>query len=201
VLAPGERSPSRQIKSKKIELTKRSGRALVIIFSAASSSVRGARSIAARITAGRVALRQTLAGNRAARRAVSSVRPNKRAEFNHTQLVPTKKAPDFLRRTITASEPKDLQKMWLASGVTSYVGEVTAAFARPPALASAANEQPLAPAIDWQPPIPRLPGQRTAPRTRVRHAGRRGGQTRSTRLASGRGPRNLDWMREVLTSS
>src|ERR1700730_1484766 len=56
--------------------------------------------------------------------------PDNRAEFNHTQLVPTKKAPAFLRKTITASAPKDLQQMWLASGVTSYVGEVTATFAK-----------------------------------------------------------------------
>jgi hypothetical protein len=137
--------------------------------------------------------------------------PNNHAEFNHTQLVPTKKAPGFLRKTITASEPKDLQKMWLASGVTSYVGEVTASFARPPALASATSAQPAAPAVDWQLPIPPPPGQRTAPRaTRPRQTGKRGaprrgrltgGKGRVARAGCRRAPRDLDWMREVLTSS
>jgi len=135
--------------------------------------------------------------------------PNNRAEFNHTQLVPTKKAPAFLRKTITASAPKDLQQMWLASGVTSYVGEVTATFAKPPALAS--SGQPAAPAVDWQLPIPAPAGQRTAPRTtRPRHSGKRGAPQRG-RIAGGKGrvvragcrraSRDLDWMREVLTSS
>jgi hypothetical protein len=64
--------------------------------------------------------------------------PNNRAEFNHTQLVPTKMAPSFLRATITASEPKDLQRMWLASGISSYVRDVAATKA--PALASASAE-------------------------------------------------------------
>jgi hypothetical protein len=137
--------------------------------------------------------------------------PNNRAEFNHTQLVPTKKAPSFLRKTITASEPKDLPKMWLASGVTSYVGEVTAAFAKPE-LASASPEHPAAPpaTVDWQLPIPRQPGQRTAPRTRARHSSKRGtpqrgrlmgGNGYSMRSAGRRAPQDLDWMREVLTSS
>ena len=53
--------------------------------------------------------------------------PNNRAEFNHTQLVPTKVAPSFLRHTITASQPKDLHAMWLASGISSLVADVTAA--------------------------------------------------------------------------
>lgn len=47
--------------------------------------------------------------------------PNNRAEFNHTQLVPTRMAPAFLRRTITASGPRDLRGMWLASGVRADV--------------------------------------------------------------------------------
>ena len=65
--------------------------------------------------------------------------PNNRAEFNHTQLVPTKVASRFLRRTITASEPKNLQAMWLASGISAYVSDATAAKA--PALASASAVQ------------------------------------------------------------
>src|SRR5882757_10096690 len=72
--------------------------------------------------------------------------PNNRAEFNHTQLVPTKMASAFLRRTITASEPKDLQQMWLASGITSYVSDVMATKA--PALASASTVQHALPAED-----------------------------------------------------
>src|SRR5260370_42478025 len=62
---------------------------------------------------------------------------NNRAEFNHTQLVPTKMASSFLRRTITASAPKDLQQMWLASGTSSYVADV----APKPVLASASPAQ------------------------------------------------------------
>src|SRR5712692_4230386 len=98
--------------------------------------------------------------------------------------------------------------MWLASGVTSYVGEVTAT-AKPPALAS--SGQPAALAIDWQLPIPAQPGQRTAPRTvRSRHSGRRGapqrgritgGKGRVVRAGCRRASRDLEWMREVLTSS
>jgi hypothetical protein len=64
--------------------------------------------------------------------------PNNRAEFNHTQLVPTKMASSFMRATITASEPKDLQRMWLASGISSYVRDVAAGKA--PTLASASAE-------------------------------------------------------------
>jgi hypothetical protein len=50
---------------------------------------------------------------------------NNRAEFNHTQLIPAKVAPGDLRETITAKEPKDLPRMWLASGIDSYVAEAT----------------------------------------------------------------------------
>jgi hypothetical protein len=42
---------------------------------------------------------------------------NNRAEWNHTQLLPTKVASKALRETITAAAPKDLNKMWAASGV------------------------------------------------------------------------------------
>lgn len=47
--------------------------------------------------------------------------PNNRVEFNHTQLIPAKKAPSPLRQTITANAPRDLTQMWMASGVTSHV--------------------------------------------------------------------------------
>jgi hypothetical protein len=60
---------------------------------------------------------------------------NNRLEFNHTQLVPAKGAPQVLRATITASEPKDLQRMWLASGIKAFVG----AGAEPPAPALVAS--------------------------------------------------------------
>jgi hypothetical protein len=58
-----------------------------------------------------------------------------RAEFNHTQLVPTKVAASAWRPTITASEPRDLHRMWLASGISAYVDEADAQ--KPPSLASA----------------------------------------------------------------
>ena len=48
--------------------------------------------------------------------------PNNRKEFNHTQLVPTMMASRALRATITASEPRDLQRMWLASGISASCG-------------------------------------------------------------------------------
>ena len=44
-----------------------------------------------------------------------------RAEFNHTQLIPAKVAPTPLRQTITASAPRDLTQMWMASGVSSHL--------------------------------------------------------------------------------
>jgi hypothetical protein len=139
--------------------------------------------------------------------------PNNHAEFNHTQLVPARKASTFLRHTITASEPKDLPQMWLASGVSSYVGEVTGALAKLPTLASALFAQPAVPPAEAERlvPLPRQPGQRAAPRAiRARHSSNRGvsprgrlaaGEMRSTRPTSGKPPRSLDWMREVLTSS
>jgi hypothetical protein len=66
--------------------------------------------------------------------------PNNRAEFNHTQLVPTKMASSFLRRTITASEPKNLQAMWLASGISANVSEAANAKAANVASASFAGK-------------------------------------------------------------
>jgi hypothetical protein len=106
--------------------------------------------------------------------------PNNRKEFNHTQLVPTKMASGTLRRTITAGEPKDLQQMWLASGISTYVNDVTAAKA--PALASAfAVPHVLLPAADadqqGSSPQPAVPA--TAPR---RSRARRPGKTGSARI-------------------
>jgi hypothetical protein len=120
--------------------------------------------------------------------------PRNRAEFNHTQLVPTKMATSLLRRTITASEPKDLQQMWLASGISSYVGD--AAATKAPSLASASAEQHAVlpagadkQAPSQQPPEPaaaprrsraRRPGKHTTARIRVapRSSGRKAGKSR-----------------------
>ncbi|HEY6255992.1 MAG TPA: hypothetical protein VIY51_09400 [Xanthobacteraceae bacterium] len=49
---------------------------------------------------------------------------NNHAEFNHTQLVPTKMASAYLRATITGNGPRDLPQMWLASGVSSHVDDI-----------------------------------------------------------------------------
>jgi hypothetical protein len=98
---------------------------------------------------------------------------NNRAEFNHTQLVPTKMASSFLRRTITASEPKDLPQMWLASGISTYVADVTTK----PTLASASPGQRvmLPPVADQQAPSQQPPEGAVAPRrSRARKPGKRG---------------------------
>jgi len=114
--------------------------------------------------------------------------PNNGAEFNHTQLVPTKMASSFLRRTITASQPKDLQQMWLASGISSYVGEVTA---KTPTLASASAQPHVvlpASSADKQAPSPQAPEPAAAPRrSRARRPGKRtSARIRVTPRASGR---------------
>jgi len=98
---------------------------------------------------------------------------NNRAEFNHTQLVPTKMAPSFLRQTITASQPKDLQQMWLASGISAYVREAVATKA--PSLASASARPVALPTdADKQAPSQSPPEPRTAPRrSRARRPGKR----------------------------
>jgi hypothetical protein len=99
--------------------------------------------------------------------------PDNRAEFNHTQLVPTKMAPSFLRLTITAGEPKNLQRMWLASGISSYVGED--APTKSPTLASASAKQQVAPptVTDKQAPSQPPPEPSTAPRrSRARRPGK-----------------------------
>jgi hypothetical protein len=98
---------------------------------------------------------------------------NNRAEFNHTQLLPTKVASSLLRRTITASEPRDLQQMWLASGVAAYVVDVTTT----PALASATPEQPagLPTVADKRATSHQFPEPTGAPRrSRTRRPGKRG---------------------------
>jgi len=114
--------------------------------------------------------------------------PSNRAEFNHTQLVPTKMASSFLRATITASAPKDLQQMWLASGISSYVSDVTATKA--PALASASAQHVVLPAegADKQAPSQRPSERAAAPRrSRGRRPGKRvTARTRVAARASGR---------------
>lgn len=67
--------------------------------------------------------------------------PNNRAEFNHTQLIGGKVALARMRATITASAPKDLRSMWLASGVSDRV---------PPA--QPINSARLLPDVDWSVP-------------------------------------------------
>ncbi len=98
--------------------------------------------------------------------------PDNRKEFNHTQLIPTKVASAALRRTITGSAPKDLRTMWLASGITTHVDEVTGAPA--PTLAASASIAhklpPLAP--------PPAQGEATAAPRRARRSGTRKGSPR-----------------------
>jgi hypothetical protein len=118
--------------------------------------------------------------------------PNNRAEFNHTQLVPTKMAPAFLRATITASQPKDLQRMWLASGISAHVrdsapvGDAVAG----PSLASAGERKAVlwAAVADPQAPPAEPQPTTTAPRrTRARRPGKRAGTSiRVAPRASGR---------------
>jgi hypothetical protein len=113
--------------------------------------------------------------------------PDNRAEFNHTQLVPTKMAPSFLRGTITASAPKNLNVMWLASGISSYV--LDAAATKAPSLASASAVPVVLPAgADKQAPAQQPPEPTAAPR---RSRARRPGKGASARIqvaarASGR---------------
>ncbi|HEY6255403.1 MAG TPA: hypothetical protein VIY51_06370 [Xanthobacteraceae bacterium] len=93
--------------------------------------------------------------------------PNNRKEFNHTQLVPSKTASSFLRRTITASAPKDLRAMWLASGITKYVNDVTTT-PMPTLAASASVPQRSLPVA----PLPQQDEPTTTPR-RARRSGSR----------------------------
>ncbi len=73
--------------------------------------------------------------------------PNNRAEFNHTQLLPTKVAAAYLRQTITASGPKDLSQMWLASGDHAHLDEAVRAEAKATdeAISAGAAQEPLPP--------------------------------------------------------
>ena len=114
--------------------------------------------------------------------------PSNRKEFNHTQLVPAKMASGTLRHTIAAGEPKDLRQMWLASGISAYVNEVTATKA--PALASAAAvPHVVVPAVDadthGSSPQPAAPA--TAPRrSRARRPGKTGAARTGVTRSSGR---------------
>jgi hypothetical protein len=116
--------------------------------------------------------------------------PNNRKEFNHTQLVPTKMASRALRATITASEPRDLQRMWLASGISAHLGDAAAG----PTLASATERKAVLSAAVADAPAPapqpataprrsraRRPGKRTAARIRVapRASGRKTGKSKA----------------------
>jgi hypothetical protein len=94
--------------------------------------------------------------------------------------VPTKVASSFLRRTITASQPKNLQQMWLASGISSYVADVTTTKA--PSLASASAGRPVllsTESADKQAPSQQPPERATAPR---RSRARRPGKPVSARI-------------------
>lgn len=114
--------------------------------------------------------------------------PNNHVEFNHTQLVPTKMAPSFLRATITASAPKDLHRMWVASGDKAHLNDeadaapaqavaIPPAVPTQPSLASVAETEkqvslPQVPAAQLpaaqlpaaQLPVPQVPERRTVPR-------------------------------------
>ncbi|HLH97860.1 MAG TPA: hypothetical protein VKW08_22350 [Xanthobacteraceae bacterium] len=125
--------------------------------------------------------------------------PNNHIEFNHTQLVPTKIAPSFLRGTITASAPKDLHRMWMASGIKAHVDDNERAVT-PPSLASATD-------TDKQVPLPQVPERRAMPRARQARPSRRRNpprqrmaepQVAGTRRRSARAGRNLAWMHWVL---
>ena len=97
-----------------------------------------------------------------------------RAEFNHTQLVPTKVAAAYLRQTITASGPDDLPRMWLASGDGAHVSEATGA--DPP---KESLEGPVAPA-----PLPPAPKRANAIKGKT--IGRQAGKDRATQRTSQR---------------
>ena len=103
-------------------------------------------------------------------------------------------ASSVLRATITASEPKNLQQMWLASGISSYVRDV--AITKAPDLASASVEPhavPPADGADRQGSSQQQPERAAAPRAAAprRSRGRRPGKRATARLrvaprASGR---------------
>lgn len=66
------------------------------------------------------------------------------AEFNHTQLIPAKVAPDGLHATIAAAGPTDLRRMWLASGIDDYVTDVRLTQLAAAAATPAAGEESAA---------------------------------------------------------
>lgn len=128
---------------------------------------------------------------------------NNRAEFNHTQLVPTKVAAAYLRSTVTGSGPIDLTRMWRASGDSAHVDEATLADAPSQAVDAPAAPEPL-------PPVPKRANggkgkslgrqagkERATQRTSQRHQ-----PQRSAKLALGAHNRarkpNLVWMYRVL---
>lgn len=127
---------------------------------------------------------------------------NSRAEFNHTQLVPNKIASNSLRRTITADGPMKLSRMWLASGLSSYVDDIEPADSQMSAMASEMVLQAL-PSVAGA-----NHGKHNALSVRKKdRAGQKTAERRRspTRLASGPRARarrhNLAWMHRVLVSS
>jgi hypothetical protein len=70
--------------------------------------------------------------------------PDNGVEFNHTQLLPEKVAPSELRETITADGPIDLHRMWLTSGVDTYVNEPAAVAAATGAAGNAVSTDAVA---------------------------------------------------------
>jgi hypothetical protein len=100
--------------------------------------------------------------------------PNNRAEFNHTQLVPTKVAAADLRHTITASGPNDLSQMWLASGDRAHLEEAARAEAQ-------AVSEPI-----LQEPLPRVPKRANV--SKGKSIGRQAGKDRAAQKTSQRHP-------------
>jgi hypothetical protein len=99
-------------------------------------------------------------------------------------LVPTKIAASSWHQTITASEPKNLREMWLASGISSYVNDVAAT--KPPTPASAVvAERLLLPAGAADQGAPAEPQPRPATAPRGSRTGGRGKRT-TTRSRAGR---------------
>jgi hypothetical protein len=128
--------------------------------------------------------------------------PNNRAEFNHTQLVPTKVAADYLRHTITASGPKDLSRMWLASGDRAHLDD-DAAHAEAKAVSEPILQEPL-------PPVPKRAnankgksiGRQAGKDHATQKTSQRQQQPRTAKVAASTRSRarkpNLVWMYKVL---
>lgn len=116
--------------------------------------------------------------------------PNNRREFNHTQFVATKVAPRPLRLTITADGPRDLEKMWLASGrneyvreaLTARVSEVVNAQSTVPVDQNGHNEEVSATPPTAPPRKSRSPRRRSS--SRAKSGGKRGVDGRAARTAS-----------------